>query len=88
MPLEIIGAGYGRTGTFSMRLALEKLGYPTYHMYELENNKDHDPELWSRAFDNSGLRQDEWEQVYGNYRAALDWPSCEFYKGKLLIHAA
>ncbi len=30
--LEVIGAGYGRTGTSSLREALNLLGYKTYHM--------------------------------------------------------
>jgi hypothetical protein len=34
MALKIIGAGFGRTGTMSMKAALEQLGYPCYHMVE------------------------------------------------------
>mgnify|MGYP000648657388 CR=1 FL=1 len=29
--MEVIGVGYGRTGTFSLKLALEELGYKTFH---------------------------------------------------------
>ncbi len=35
MPLEVIGAGWGRTGTLSLAAALESLGYPCYHMVEV-----------------------------------------------------
>lgn len=36
MPLDIIGAGLGRTGTRSLKSALELLGYErTYHMTDL-----------------------------------------------------
>jgi hypothetical protein len=42
MALEIIGAGFGRTGTHSLALALEKLGFgPCYHMYEVGKNAGH-----------------------------------------------
>lgn len=34
--LEVIGAGFGRTGTLSLKLALEQLGLdPCYHMSEV-----------------------------------------------------
>lgn len=36
MALNVIGAGFGRTGTESLKRALEMLGYgPCYHMYEV-----------------------------------------------------
>jgi hypothetical protein len=78
MPLEIIGAGFGRTGTMSTFQALNALGFPCYHMVEiLENkaNKGH-LEFWRKvANDPPGARQD-WERVFGGYRAALDNPAC------------
>lgn len=42
MTLSLIGAGFGRTGTNSMRLALEHLGLgPCHHMVVLLDNPDH-----------------------------------------------
>jgi hypothetical protein len=39
MPLKIIGTGFGRTGTDSMRKALNMLGFsPTHHMFEFGGN--------------------------------------------------
>lgn len=36
MAYQIIGAGFGRTGTASLKLALEQLGFgPCYHMTEV-----------------------------------------------------
>src|SRR5689334_16327222 len=36
MTLKVIGAGFGRTGTMSLKLALEQLGFgPCYHMIEV-----------------------------------------------------
>ncbi|KAI9330972.1 hypothetical protein BDR26DRAFT_870842 [Obelidium mucronatum] len=42
MPLEIIGAGFGRTGTTSLKAALEHLGYPTYHMLDCDKHNDYE----------------------------------------------
>ena len=39
--LQVIGAGYGRTGTDSLKVALNELGYKTYHMYECSLHGDH-----------------------------------------------
>ena len=36
--VEVIGAGCGRTGTASLKKALEILGYPSYHMIEVFAN--------------------------------------------------
>jgi len=37
MGLEIIGVGFGRTGTLSMQYALNELGYPCYHIEEIKS---------------------------------------------------
>ncbi|CAO3638378.1 unnamed protein product [Cunninghamella blakesleeana] len=79
MPLEVIGAGFGRTSTHSLYLALEILGYKTHHMVKLFANPDEDPEVWTRAYDDPN-HEDEWEKVYGKYQAAVDFPTCSFYK--------
>jgi Sulfotransferase domain len=76
--LQIIGAGFGRTGTMSLYSALEQLGYPCYHMTEvLDNpaNKSH-MDFWLKvANDPAGSPQD-WETVFANYTAAVDNPAC------------
>ncbi|MBR15662.1 MAG: sulfotransferase family protein, partial [Gammaproteobacteria bacterium] len=42
MSLRIIGAGFGRTGTLSLKLALEQLGFDKcYHMMEVRNHPEH-----------------------------------------------
>ena len=51
MALKIIGAGFGRTGTMSLKLALEQLGFgPCYHMLEVGKNDGH-AALWQAALD-------------------------------------
>ena len=76
MALEVIGAGFGRTGTMSLKLALEKLGYDKcYHMAELFQHPEH-IETWERAL--HGERVD-WSPIFEGYRAAVDWPACEYW---------
>lgn len=76
MALEVIGAGYGRTGTLTLKTALEQLGFgPCHHMLEVMENPDQ-LEFWNRAADGEPV---DWEQVYGKYRATVDWPGCHFY---------
>lgn len=73
---QIIGAGFGRTGTTSLRAALEHLGYsPCYHMDEYNRRPDHET-LWRRAIEEGDT---DWEQLLGGYRAAVDWPVCSFW---------
>jgi hypothetical protein len=76
MPLSVIGAGFGRTGTLSLKAALERLGFdPCHHMLEVAAHPDQVP-YWERALDGEAI---EWDDVLGRYRASVDWPSCHFY---------
>jgi hypothetical protein len=79
MTLKIIGAGYPRTGTTSLKTALELLGVgPCCHMWELFK-----PEhawrwlTWGRAFD--GLPVD-WAALYRGFDATVDAPGCFFWR--------
>ncbi len=77
MSLQVISAGFGRTGTTSLKAALEKLGFSRcYHMMEVFGRPDHIP-LWLDA--NEGKPVD-WEGLFSGYQAAVDWPSCTFYR--------
>jgi len=78
MPLEIIGAGFGRTGTASVATALGQLGYPCYHMYEVVKNPENKSHLdfWHRVANTPPGTAHDWEQVFGNYTAAVDNPAC------------
>ena len=77
MPLEVIGAGLGRTGTLSLKVALEELGFgPCYHMIELFGHPEH-VELWEAASEGKPV---DWEGLFGGYRATTDWPACSFYR--------
>lgn len=77
MALEVIGAGLGRTGTMTLKTALEMLGLgPCHHMYEVILHPEQAP-FWERAARGEPV---DWEEVFANYRSSCDWPSCAFYK--------
>lgn len=72
----MIGAGFGRTGTFSLKLALETLGFgPCYHMFEVSRNPGHDA-LWLAMAEGRG---GDWEEIFNGFRSAVDWPVAAFY---------
>ena len=80
MAIEVIGAGFGRTGTMSLKLALEKLGFDRcYHMAEAVGHPEHFP-IWSAA--QRGERID-WDALLEGYRATVDWPSCNLWQEQL-----
>ena len=75
--MRIIGAGLGRTGTSSLKRALEYLLHgPCYHMTEVFENLDHIP-LWRLAA--SGGEPD-WHDMFSHYQAAVDWPAASFWR--------
>ncbi len=82
MPLEIIGAGYGRTGTMSTYTALSELGYPCYHMFEVIENKENKTHLdfWNNVANAPAGEQHNWEEVFANYTATVDNPGACVYK--------
>src|SRR5579875_3434001 len=76
MALRVVGAGVGRTGTESLKLALEELlGGRCYHMTELLQR----PEAF-RYWASAG-RGDmpDWAEVFDGYRACVDWPAAAFW---------
>jgi hypothetical protein len=76
MSLGVIGAGFGRTGTLSLKGALEHLGFgPCYHMIEVIDRPEH-VDFWQRAAAGTAV---DWDEILAGYRAAVDWPACSFY---------
>jgi hypothetical protein len=73
--LQVIGAGYGRTGTLSLKQALDQLGFgPCYHMSEVFQNPAA-PGWWSDAADG----KPDWPKIFAGYASTVDWPGCTFY---------
>lgn len=77
MALKVVGTGFGRTGTNSLKQALEKLGLgPCHHMYEVRDNERQLP-YWQRA---AAGELPEWDEVFAEYNACVDWPSARFWR--------
>jgi len=69
--MDVIGAGFGRTGYLSLKVALEALGFgPCYHMTAVFKNPQH-LELW---YDAALERPVDWPAMFKSYRAAVDYP--------------
>jgi len=81
MALRVVGAGYGRTGTASLKLALERVGLgPCHHMSEVLPSRER-VELWTRigageTDRNPGL----WDEAFAGYESTVDWPSCTHWR--------
>ena len=77
MSLRVVGAGIGRTGTHSLKLALEQLlGAPCYHMLEVIEHPEFIP-AWQAAVDGEPV---DWNAVMQSYAAAVDWPAGAFWR--------
>ena len=77
MPLEVIGTGFGRTGTDSMREALDILGFgPCHHMREVMANAEQ-KRLWRALV--AGAAPD-WERLFAGYAACADFPSAPYWR--------
>lgn len=78
MALEIIGAGFARTGTESMKRALELLGFgPCYHMYEVLADKGRFDHWLGVCNDGADPR---WDDTFAGYRATVDWPAAHYWR--------
>lgn len=75
--LQVIGAGFGRSGTTSLRRALQILGFsPCYHMRVALLSNAH-MKFWIRAKAGEAV---DYRRVLQGYRATVDWPACEFHR--------
>jgi hypothetical protein len=87
MTLKIIGAGFGRTGTSSLRAALEELGFgPCDHMTE---NFDRPGRfsLWAAALDQKQRGGAiDWQPLFAGYQAVVDWPGAYFWRELVNVH--
>jgi hypothetical protein len=76
MTVRVVGAGIGRTGTNSLKVALEQLlGGTCYHMMEVFGRPD-DIVQWQNAVDG---RPVDWNALLGDFTAAVDWPVAGFW---------
>lgn len=75
MALEIIGAGFGRTGTYSLKAALELLGFgPCHHMSEVVG-EPRQIQLWTHVANG----RPDFDGIFAGYRAAVDFPVSAYW---------
>jgi len=85
MTLEIIGSGFGRTGTMSTKMALEQLGFgPCHHMVEVMGNPDQ-PAHWHAL---AAGEDADWAQVFAGYRSQVDFPGSAYWQDVLPVFPA
>ena len=78
MSLRVIGAGLPRTGTTSLKEALERLtGEPCYHMFEVFPRAEQHLPLWHRALAGD---TDAFAEIFDGFGAAIDWPASIFWR--------
>jgi hypothetical protein len=75
--MKVIGAGVGRTGTLSVKAALERLGFgPCFHGRHV---LDH-PErlaLWQTAAAGGAV---DWPALLAGYASTMDWPGAAYWR--------
>jgi len=82
MAIRVIGAGLARTGTMSMKAALEQLGFSRcYHMIELLAHPE-EVHYWEAA---SRGEKVNWDELFANDQATVDYPGCRYYR-QLMEH--
>lgn len=75
--MNVIGAGFGRTGTLSLKLALEQLGFdPCYHMQEVIKRPTH-IRLWQEIASGEEI---PWPQIFEQFAAGVDFPVSNYYQ--------
>jgi hypothetical protein len=81
--LKVIGAGFGRTGTTSLKAALESIGFgPCYHMFEVFEHPEHVP-FWDRAARGEAV---DFTGLFADWAATVDWPACNFYRELMALY--
>jgi hypothetical protein len=76
MALKIVGSGLGRSGTMSMKLALEQLGFgPCHHMIEVFAHPESVP-LWVAAAEG----KPDWDEIFKGYVSMVDYPGCRYWR--------
>lgn len=77
MTLKVIGAGFGRTGTMSLKLALEELGFgPCHHMIEVLSSPQQ-IDFWETAATGAPMH---WDDALAPYGSAVDWPTAHYWR--------
>lgn len=77
MSLKVIGAGLGRTATFSLKFALEHLGLgPCYHMSEVFAGARRNIPLWLDVVRSMA----DWDTIFAGYQSTTDYPARSYWR--------
>jgi len=77
MALQVIGAGPGRTATFSLKFALEHIGFgPCYHMAEVFRQVRRNLPLWLDV----AAGKPDWDAIFAGYQATTDYPASVYWR--------
>ena len=77
MSLKVISLGVGRTGTYSLKLAINQVGLgPCHHMEEVLHHHPVQVPLWLAAVKGAP----DWTKIYEGYQSAVDWPTAGFFR--------
>ena len=83
--MHVIGAGVGRTGTYSLKLAINRLGLgPCHHMEAVIQNMPGQVPLWAAALEGRA----DWAAIYADFDSAVDWPTASFFRELALAYPA
>ncbi len=75
--MKVIGAGFGRTGTQSLKAALELLGdAPCYHMSTVIA-EPYRVRQWLEIGEGRGPG---WDELFAGFQAAVDWPAAAYWR--------
>jgi len=77
--VKVIGVGFGRTGTMSLKAALERLGAgPCFHMIDLIMGEDRDSLIpkWASVTEGDA----DWHDVFNGFEATVDWPAAACWR--------
>ena len=77
MTMKVIGAGLGRTGTLSLKLALEHLGFgPCYHMLEIMSAPETRLPQWIQVVRGNP----DWDAIFDGFQSSVDYPTCTYWR--------
>ena len=83
MAIQVFGAGVGRTGTYSLKLAINRIGLgPCHHMEAVLHNMPTQVPLWAAALDGNP----DWSAIYDGFESAVDWPTAAFFRELLAAY--
>jgi hypothetical protein len=83
MSIQVIGAGFGRTGTDSLREALNLLGFgPCHHMREV-NEHEVQKQRWRALVKGA---KPNWDELFEGYNSCCDWPSAHYWRELIAVY--